>query len=460
MLEGSFIDLSRLFRDGEQTVLRANELRTRRVVLLNGELIQNQRSGSRGVSALVCRNGSRGFASTGSVSAVEAERVLRSAAENAAFLSRNAPRDLPKLPACPKRRIDAKREIIDTPQRTLIDGVRALDAFVAGLPGLVSRRVFYYEDSQEKWICTSDACDGHVTIPRCYFYVEMNAEAKDGSTVSIMQAYGGLGGFTEQFADLSRLYDGIRTQHGWLMDKREGVYAQAGLKTVVMGGDLTGMLAHEAVGHTTEADLVLGGSVAGPNLNKPVASPLISLVDYAHTVSGGEAPLPLLLDDEGIPAEDAWIIRDGILTGYMNNRESAARFGVTPAGNARAWDYSDEPLVRMRNTAILPGRDKLSDMIASLDDGYYLLVTGNGQADATGEFMFGINMGYEVKNGKLGRAILDTTVSGVAFEMLKTVDMVSDELVWTSNGFCGKKQPMPVGCGGPALRCRMTIGGR
>ncbi|MBO4837319.1 MAG: hypothetical protein J5564_06450, partial [Clostridia bacterium] len=103
MLEGSFINLSRLFRDGEQTVLRVNELRNCKVVLLNGELIQNQRSGSRGVSALVSRNGSRGFASMGSVGAGDAERVLRSAAENAAFLSRNAPRELPPLPVCPKR---------------------------------------------------------------------------------------------------------------------------------------------------------------------------------------------------------------------------------------------------------------------------------------------------------------------------------------------------------------------
>ena len=82
------------------------------------------------------------------------------------------------------------------------------------------------------------------------------------------------------------------------------------------------------------------------------------------------------------------------------------------------------------------------------------------QADATGEFMFGITMGYEIRHGKLGRAIRDTTVSGVAFDMLKTVDMVGDTVVWGSSGFCGKKQPMPVGLGGPALRCRITMGGR
>ena len=114
----------------------------------------------------------------------------------------------------------------------------------------------------------------------------------------------------------------------------------------------------------------------------------------------------------------------------------------------------------MRNTAILPGTSKLEDMIASIDDGYYFIDTNNGQADTTGEFMFGICMGYEIKNGKLGRALLDTTISGVAFEMLKTVDMLSDTMSWASSGFCGKKQPMPVGLGGPDVKCKVTIGGR
>ena len=221
-----------------------------------------------------------------------------------------------------------------------------------------------------------------------------------------------------------------------------------------------GMLAHEAVGHTVEADLVLGGSVAGPNLNRQVASEKVSLTDYAHTALGKPAPLPVFLDDEGTLATDMPLIENGILTGYMNNRETAQHFGMKSAGNARAWDYSDEPLIRMRNTAILPGKDTLEDMIASIDDGYYLIESKNGQADLTGEFMFGVSLGYEIKHGKLGRALLDTTVSGVAFDMLKTVDMVSDTLTWSSSGFCGKKQRMPVGMAGPEMRCRIMIGGR
>ena len=184
------------------------------------------------------------------------------------------------------------------------------------------------------------------------------------------------------------------------------------------------------------------------------------MVDFAHSYDGGAAPLPVFLDDEGTKAEDAVLISGGILTGYMNDRESAEEYGMTPAGNARGWTFSDEPIIRMRNTCILPGKNTVEELIASVDDGYYLINSGNGEADLTGEFMFGVTCGYEIKNGKLGRALLDTTVTGVAFEMLKTVDMVSDTVEWSSSGFCGKKQPMAVGMGGPHMRCKIMIGGR
>lgn len=145
---------------------------------------------------------------------------------------------------------------------------------------------------------------------------------------------------------------------------------------------------------------------------------------------------------------------------YMNNKELALEFGTGPTGNARAYAFSDEPLVRMRNTAFLPGQHTLEEMIASIEDGYYLIETNNGQADSTSEFMFGVTFGYEIKNGKLGRAIKETTISGVAFDVLKTVSMVSNEMYWAVGGMCGKKQSIPVSFGGPAIKCKVNIGGK
>ena len=450
-----------LFADGLQTVLRGHANRNRRVVLLKGNLVQNSRSEAAGINARVNNRGTFGFASIAEYSPEAAEKVIRAATENALSLGRHSGRDVPPAASTGTGTIPLNREIVDTEQKVLIDLCRTVDNYVATkYPNLTSRTIVYTEDSQDRIIYTSDACNGHLVTPRCYMYVMMSAETKDGLPVELFKALGGFGSFNDHFRDPEKLFPEIDALYKKLMDKKEGIYAEAGYKTVVLGGMMGGMLAHEAVGHTVEADLVRGGSVAGPNLNKRVATDLVSLVDFAHTYDGGPAPLPVFLDDEGTKAVDDVLIRDGILTGYMNDRESAAEYGMVPTGNARGWTFADEPIIRMRNTCILPGKNTVEELIASVDDGYYLIDSGNGQADLTGEFMFGVTCGYEIKNGKLGRALLDTTVTGIAFDMLKTVDMVSDKVEWSSSGFCGKKQPMAVGMGGPHMRCKIMIGGR
>ena len=461
MIQDIITPQAKHFADNAQTVLRGHENRSRRVVLLKGSLVQNARSESRGISARVTRNGRYGFSSVASYTEKDAETVLKAATENALFLDSRAAKARAGYPPLPAGAVPAVRPVIDTEQKRLFEASQAIDQYIADkYPGLLSRTVVYTEDSQDKIIVTSDAASGHVTYPRCYIYVMMTAGSKAGAPVELFKAFGGAGCFDDHFADLKALEPGIDKLYSQLMDKCEGVYAEAGEQTVILGGMMGGMLAHEAVGHTVEADLVLGGSVAGPNLRKRVASDLVTLVDFAGEAFGKPAPLPVYLDDEGTLAKDAVLIQDGILTGYMHSRESAAHFGMEPMGNARAWAFNDEPLIRMRNTCILPGTHPLDEMIASIDKGYYLIDSGNGQADLTGEFMFGVTLGYEIRNGKLGKALLDTTVSGIAFDMLKTVDMVSDNVTWSSSGFCGKKQPMPVGMGGPDMRCRITIGGR
>jgi len=202
-------------------------------------------------------------------------------------------------------------------------------------------------------------------------------------------------------------------------------------------------------------------SLRAPDFSLPdLDGNLVTLADFAHDALGRRCPVPLWTDDEGTEARDAYLIVDGVLCSFMHNKETAEKLGQETTGNARAFAFSDEPLVRMRNTAILPGKSKLEDMLAGLDEGYYFMKSSNGQADSTSEFMFGVVQGYEVRKGKLGRALKDTTISGVAFDMLKTVSALSDDMVWSCGGMCGKKQMIPVGMGGPAVRCRINVGGR
>ena len=461
MLEDILGSKKSFFETGVQSVLRGQENRIRSVSLMQGELVVNNRFEDRGVCAKVFNNGVTGFASMAEYSGDAAEKVIKAASENARFLRKYSQKKDCELPSLNPQIINSKKFIIDFEQRQIIELCKEVDAYVVkNCPKLSSRYINYKEDTMEKFIYTSDACDGHVAYPRARILFLFKMERADGSSVELMSSVGGLGCIADQFKTLDKVFSAIDRLYKQLCDKTEGVYAEAGEKTVILHPDVAGMIAHEAVGHTVEADLVLGGSVAGPNLNKKVASDIVNIVDYASTYNNEDVALPVYLDDEGIPAKDAVLVKDGVLTGYMHNRETAALYGVEPLGNARGYCFSDEPLIRMRNTAVLPGKDKLEDMIASVDDGYYLLATNNGQADLTGEFMFGITCGYEIKNGKLGRAILDTTVSGIAFEMLKTVDMLSDEIKWDSSGTCGKKQPMATSMGGPAVKCKINIGGR
>jgi len=446
----------------DYTELRAQVNTTRGVTLLAGNMAANSRNSTGGVSARVYRGGTYGFASAAEYTDESIKKVLAAAGGNAAFMQKHVNKGLGPLPAVAPGRVGLEKEYsADVEQSVLIEFAKALDALIVErYRNLSSRSVHVNCLDIEKLLAVSDGADSHFYQPRSFVYVQMSVETDDKIPVELFSPIGGLGRFSELFSDPALLTERLDRQYEQLMQKREGIYSSAGLRKCVLGPELAGMLAHEAIGHTVEADLVLGGSIAGNYMNKVIASELVSMVDFAHTAFGKPCPLPVYVDDEGTIAEDVTLIENGILKSYMHSKESARHFGAKPQGNARGFLFSDEPLIRMRNTAVLPGKSKLDDMIASVDDGYYLIKTGNGQADTTSEFMFSVDMGYEIKNGKIGKALRDTTISGVAFEMLKTVDMISDDMYWECAGFCGKKQPMTVGMGGPAIRCDLNIGGR
>ncbi len=422
----------------------------------------NSSSSIGGLCARVVKNGAYGFASGPEYTKEAIGDIVRAATENAEFLdSREKLGKARFAPVPPVRRGDGLDREDDVTQKHYIEFANDLDSYISSkYPSLASRYVIINCLDMEKLLYTSDGVVSHSFTPRSSVYIGMTAEGCDSMPIELFVPFGDYGIFDDVFKSPKDLYKGIDLIYTQLRQKCEGVYAEPGYKTVILHPDLAGILAHEAVGHTVEADFVMSGSVGGPCFGKQVASEIVTLIDYANEVNGKRCPVPVYIDDEGTPARDAVLIKDGILTGYMHNKESAAHFGHQPTGNARAYSFSDEPLIRMRNTCIVPGKNKLEEMIASIDDGYFFVKTGNGQADSTGEFMFGVNFGYEIKKGKLGRALRDTTISGVAFDVLKTVDMLSDDLSWSCTGMCGKKQMIPVGMGGPAIKCKINVGGR
>ena len=445
----------------EYTELRVQENRNIRITMVNGDIMSNSRTAIGGVSSRVYKDGSWGFASHPELDEETIKQVIKSATKNALFLDSREKMNKPELPG--KKADSINNFTTKKPKRSqkeMIEFMKKVDDYIKEkFKKLTSRTITITCLDMEKSLLTSDGSTSRSMIPRSMIYVVMTVE-EDKQPYELYKVYGGFGQFEDNFENPNDLFPELDEQYKHLINKSEGIYPKTGMHDCILDADLAGILAHEAIGHTTEADLVKGGSVAGDFLNKKVSSELITLVDFAHNALGELCPVPLFVDDEGTLAEDAVIIEKGVLKKFMNNKEYANHFKMELTGNARAYSFSDEPLVRMRNTAILPGKSKLEDMIASIDDGYYLIKSSNGQADSTSEFMFGIVMGYEIKNGKLGKAIKDTTISGVAFDMLKTVTMVSDDMKWSCGGFCGKKQMIPVGMGGPAIKCKVNIGGK
>lgn len=441
--------------------VRQHELRKTQMVMIDGHLAVNTSGVDAGTSARVYQDGYWGFASAAGDAAATRAAVADRARRNAATMARFGPRQTLALPGGHHRgeHVYAGRAALSPAE--CVERMAALNAWCRQrFPALKSTRIVFSEEHHSKRLSTSSGSEALNSIQRGVCFVVLAAEDEHGAPVELWHRVSGKGSLADLDLDVPSQAPALDRLHEHLQAKRHAVAARGGHHTVVMGPQLAGILAHEAMGHPCEADLVLGGAVTRDLVGERVASERVTLVDFAHHHDGAELMVPVYCDDEGVPGRDAVLIRDGVLTDFMSSRETAQRLGIAATGSARAYGPHDEPLVRMRNTAILPGTDKLEDMIAGVDDGYLLLNTSNGQADSTTEFMFGINLGYEINGGRLGRAIRDTTVSGTAIRVLSSVDAVSDDMHWTCAGYCGKKQTMVVSMGGPALRARAHLGGQ
>jgi TldD protein len=439
--------------------LRQHEVRKTRLLMIDGNLSLNSRTAEGGICARVYHDGYWGFSSAPGALDGSA-RVVNKARQNALAMGRFGAQPTLTLPGGSYRGEHSFVGRTELTPKECVQRLSELHAWCAQhYAGLKSTKFLLADEHHSKWLATSQGGQSLSSIQRALCYIHFIAEDAQGAPVELYEPISGKGSLADLDLSVATLTPVFERLYEHLMAKRHAVPARGGLHTVVLAPELAGMLAHEAMGHPCEADLVLGGAVTRDLVGQPVASELITMIDFAHTFDGQEVMIPVYADDEGVPARDAVLIQDGRLTEFMSSRETAAQLGIASTGSARAYGPNDEPLVRMRNTAILPGRQKLASMIADVEDGYLLMKTSNGQADSTTEFMFGVSLAYEIRNGVLGSAIRDTTLSGSAIKVLQSVDAVSDDMHWSCAGYCGKKQPMVVSMGGPALRARAHLGG-
>ncbi len=237
--------------------------------------------------------------------------------------------------------------------------------------------------------------------------------------------------------------------------------APAGQMDVVLGAGWPGILLHEAVGHGLEGDFNRKGTSAFAGLmGQQVAAKGVTVVDDG-TIPDRRGSITV--DDEGTPSSRTVLIEDGVLVGYMQDRQNARLMDVAPTGNGRRESYAHAPMPRMTNTIMEGGSATREEVIAELKDGIYAVGFGGGQVDITnGKFVFSCTEAYRVQNGKIGAPVKGATLIGDGPEAMKQIRAIGNDMALDPGiGNCGKAgQWVPVGVGQPTLLIGgLTVGG-
>jgi TldD protein len=241
----------------------------------------------------------------------------------------------------------------------------------------------------------------------------------------------------------------------------QSVPAPAGEMDVVLGPGWPGVMLHEAVGHGLEGDFNRKGTSAFAGLmGERVAAKGVTVVDDG-TMAARRGSLSI--DDEGTPSNRTVLIEDGILVGYMQDRQNARLMGMRPTGNGRRESYAHVPMPRMTNTYMLAGSHDPAEIVRSVKNGIYAVNFGGGQVDITsGKYVFQCTEAYRIENGKLGAPLKGAMLIGNGPTDLHRISMIGNDLALDAGlGTCGKNgQGVPVGVGQPTLRMdQITVGG-
>ena len=389
------------------------------------------------------------------------EAALRRAENIVALASKSGGGVLADAPTRSNQHLyDPINPMMDVPFAVKVDLLKEINDFARALDArVVQVSVSLSAGCKEVTILRPNGEIYEDTRPMCNLNVSVIVE-QDGRRES---GYSGGGG---RF-DLTRLI----TSDAWQAKVRdalrialvnlEAVPAPAGTMDVVLGPGWPGILLHEAIGHGLEGDFNRKGSSAFAGLmGQKIAAPEVTVLD--------DGTLPerrgsINIDDEGIPSGKNTLVEEGVLVGYMQDRQNARLMGVKPTGNGRRQSFAHVPMPRMTNTYMLGGKSDPKDILADLTDGIYAVGFGGGQVDITnGKFVFSCTEAYRVKNGKVGAPIKGATLIGDGATALKKIRAVGNDMALDPGmGNCGKQgQWVPVGVGQPTLMIGgLTVGG-
>jgi TldD protein len=357
----------------------------------------------------------------------------------------------------PPYRHPAKRDPRDIDGSDLATIVQRIDAAARGFDGAVRQVAASYADTvKDVFIANSEGHRHNERRVRTRLTARVVA-ARDGVVQTGLDAPGAAAGL--ELLDRHPPEDVGRRAAQNAVKMLDSRPAPAGEMTVVLAAGSGGVLFHEACGHGMEADIVAkGASVYRGRQGDKIGSDLISGVDDA-TVAGAWGSFGF--DDEGTPAQRTVLFERGVCTDYMTDRLRAEELEVPRTGNARRQSYAHLPIPRMTNTYILPGDDDPAEIVRSVKRGLFCEQLGGGQVDpASGDFVFGVAVGWLIENGELVHPVRGANLVGDGPTILARIDAVGTDFD-TREGICGKDgQGVPAGLGNPTVRIGgITVGG-
>lgn len=320
---------------------------------------------------------------------------------------------------------------------------------------IVDTQATYRDEVVEYWYANSEGTLLHELRPE----VTLSAVAvarQDGTIERALESLGRRSG-----------WDAVQGREGQFLAAADRAVAlldaprvRGGTYPVVLDPKLAGVFIHEAFGHLSEADFVHENPEARAmmTLGRRFGGPELTIGD-----DGSAAALrgTLPYDDEGTPTRNTILVQNGVLVGRLHSRETAARLGEAPTGNARALSFRHPPIVRMTNTYVANGRGTRDDLIRDIPLGIYACDALGGQTYLE-DFSFTAGHGYMIRNGRVAELVKDVVIAGNLFQTLDRIDRIAGDFQWNElGGGCGKagQAPLPVTEGAPHLRISEALVG-
>jgi len=434
--------------------IRMQSVSTTGIQSINGDIRQLTMKKLGGICVRAWRDGRWGYGTVSSFSEKDMMKAAEDAVRNASGIKRNGIRIDP--PSVRKKTAQAVRiHPGDIDLKEKISAVLDADGAQTG-NDVINRIGSYSEDIRKNTMVNSAGSEIEWDEIRTRF--RAMSVASDGTrTERYYDGPDGTAGFElVRGTDIEALGRNTASE---AVAALKAERAPSGPLTVITDPMMSGLLAHEVMGHASEADeVVKKRSFLTDAVGKKVASSVISMFDDG-TVKGAHGSIPY--DDEGTPSSKTQIIKDGVYTGYMHNLETAAAMNTAATGNGRAEDFGKRVWARMTNTYFGPGDRTLDDMIADTKYGVLTDKMVNGMEDpVAGGFEAKALRGFLIENGRITKLLSSFTLTGRALEILQTTDAASKDVV-LDGGMCGKgiEDWVNVSSGGPYCRSRIILGG-